>query len=151
MKNLWLVMLLVLTNHVLAQEVEIYDDNIEQRREELTLNRVIFVDHELNRVVLKEGFFNETKHQTLKVSLQKAGARRSPTDSLEVWSVLKNHTDYNLQVEGRATFFDADEVPLGDQTAWKRMYIPANSFATYREFSMSPMASYFIIELREGR
>lgn len=148
MKKLLLLFVLI-SSCALAQEVKIYDDKIEQRREGLNLNKVIFVDHALNRVELNEK--KNTRHQTIKVSLQKAGARRSPTSSLEIWSVLKNHTDYDLQVEGRALFFDADEVPMDDQSAWKRMYIPANSFATYREFSISPQASYFIIELREGR
>ena len=75
----------------------------------------------------------------------------SSTDTLEIWSVMKNHTDHDLQVEGRTMFFDRDEVPLDDQTAWKRMYIPANSFATYREYSISPEAAFYIVEIREGR
>jgi uncharacterized protein YcfL len=148
MKKLVLLLMFSVTC-AFAQETKIYDDKIEQRREGLNLNKVIFVDHALNRVELNEK--KNSKHQTIKVSLQKAGARRSPTNSLEIWSVLKNHTDHDLQLEGRAMFFDSDEVPMNDQTAWKRMYIPANSFATYREFSISPQASYFIIELREGR
>ncbi|RDV28035.1 hypothetical protein DXV75_03460 [Alteromonas aestuariivivens] len=149
--NLPKIMLLALLTWLpvsFAQETKIYDDKIEQRREGLSLNKVVFVDHSLNRVELNEK--NDTRHQTIKVSLQRAGARRTPTNSLEAWSVLKNHTDYNLQVEGRVSFFDADEIPLDDVTAWKRVYIPANSVATYRDFSINPQAAYFVIELREG-
>lgn len=133
-----------------AEQVKIVDDKIEQRRESLTLNKVVFVDHQLNRVEVNEGWFGSNNH-TIKVSLQKAGSRKTSTDFLEVWSVLKNHTDYDLQVEGRTLFFDKDEVPVDDQTAWKRMYISANSFGTYREVSISPLAAYFVIELREGK
>lgn len=149
MNKILILFLFVSATFVSADDVKIIDDKIEQRREGLSLNKVIFVDHALNRVELNEK--RNTRHETIKVSLQKAGARRSPTNSLEVWSVLKNHTDYDLQVEGRATFFDSDEVPMNDQTAWKRLYVPANSFGTYREFSISQQAAYFIIELREGR
>lgn len=150
---------LLLLSMVSNAETVIYDDRIEQRRESLTLNKVIFVDHDLNRIELvKNGRIaaflsnKDTSYkQTIKVSVQKVGAKRSPTHSLEVWSVLKNHTDFDLQVEGRAIFFDADEVPLNDRTAWKRLYIPANSFGTYRDFSVSPLADYFVVELREGK
>ncbi|MEL0068393.1 MAG: hypothetical protein VW874_09030 [Gammaproteobacteria bacterium] len=148
-------MLLVLafsTTFALAEKkTKIIDDKNEQRREGLSdnMNRVVFVDHDLNRTILNEK--KGTKKKTVKVSLQKAGARRTPTNSLEVYSVFKNHTDYDLQVQARATFFDSDEIPLNDTTAWKRMYIPANSFGTYRDFSISPMASYFIVEVREGK
>lgn len=134
-----------------AEKTKIIDDKNEQRRQGISesMNRVIFVDHDLNRTILNEK--KGTKKKKIKVSLQKAGARRSPTNSLEVFSVFKNHTDYDLQVQARATFFDGDEIPLNDTTAWKRMYIPANSFGTYRDFSVSPMASYFIVEVREGK
>lgn len=122
---------------------------IEQRHESLTMNKVIFVDHDLNRVEFNE--FLKSSQQIIKVSLQKVGSRRTDTGSLEVWTVLKNHTDYDLQVQARAMFFDGDEVPIDDQSVWKRLYIPANSFATYREFSVSPLADYYIVELREGK
>lgn len=149
MKKLLIVLISIFGINNVSAETVIHDDKIEQRREGLTLNKVIFVDHELNRVELNTR--KKTKHHTIKVSLQKVGGRRSPTGTLEIWSVMKNHTDHDLQVEGRAMFFDRDEIPLDDQTAWKRMYIPANSFATYREYSLSPEASFYIIEIREGR
>lgn len=152
MKKLLIFLMSVFSITSVNADTEIYDDKIEQRRESLTLNKVIFVDHDLNRIELKTRN-NKTisKHQTIKISLQKVGGRRSPTDTLEIWSVMKNHTDHDLQVEGRTMFFDRDEVPLDDQTAWKRMYIPANSFATYREYSISPEAAFYIVEIREGR
>lgn len=152
----YLPLLLLFISTFNHADIDIIDDKIEQRRAGLDFNKVIFIDHDLNRVELRQhkdlinGTYQTTK-QVIKVSLQKAGARRTATRSLEVYSVLKNHTDYDLQVEARTLFFDADQIPLNDQTAWKRVYLPINAFGTYKEFSVSPLASYFITEIREAR
>lgn len=145
MKYLTLILTLLIFSCFLTAK----EKDIEQRHERLTMNKVVFVDHDLNRVELDK-HLNSAQH-IIKISLQKAGSRRTSTNNLEIWSVLKNHTDHDLQVQARAMFFDADEVPVDDQTAWKRIYISANSFATYREFSISPLAAFYIVELREGK
>jgi len=149
MKYFLVVVGFVVSTAYAGEPTKLIDDKNMQRREELNFNKVIFVDHKLNRIILNEK--NKTTHQTLKVSLQKYGARLSQTNSLEVYTILKNHTDYDQQVEARTIFFDAAQTPLDDTSAWTRMYIPANSFGTYREYSVSPDAKYYVVEIREGK
>jgi hypothetical protein len=70
----------------------------------------------------------------------------------EAWAVLKNLTNEQIMVEGRVWFFDQDEQPVEGPTAWKRLFIPPNSMATYRELSTKVMEiGYYYIEVREGR
>ena len=52
-----------------------------------------------------------------------------------MWAVLRNRTDYPLQIEGRSQFFDADQVPIEEPSAWKRVHLPPNAVGTYRESS----------------
>ena len=88
----------------------------------------------------------------LKVKAQVTNARRTPTDTVEVWAVLKNLTNQPISVEGRTQFFDKDEAPVEGPTAWKRLFIPPNSMVTYREFSTRVQdVEYYYIEVREGR
>ena len=87
-----------------------------------------------------------------KLAVESTNARRSPTGTVEVWTVLRNRTDYPLQIEGRTQFFDSDQAPVEGPTAWHRIYLPPNSIGTYREFSTKVMEiGYYYIEIREGR
>jgi uncharacterized protein YcfL len=88
----------------------------------------------------------------MKVKAQTTNAKRSPTGTVEAWAVLKNLTNEQIMVEGRVWFFDQDEQPVEGPTAWKRLFIPPNSMATYRELSTKVMEiGYYYIEVREGR
>lgn len=87
-----------------------------------------------------------------KVKAQVTNAKRTASDTVEVWAVLKNLTGKQVVIEGRASFFDKDEAPVEGPTAWKRVFIPGNSMATYREFSTKVHeVGYYYIEVREGR
>ena len=87
-----------------------------------------------------------------KIAVEQTNTRRSPTGTLEVWALLRNRTDYPLQVEGRAQFFDLDRVPVEGPSAWQRLALPGNSVATYREFSaLTSGIGHYYIELREAR
>lgn len=88
----------------------------------------------------------------LKVKAQTTNAKRTPTGTVEAWAVLKNLTGEQVMVEGRVWFFDQEEQPVEGPTAWKRLFIPPNSMATYRENSTKVMeVGYYYIEVREGR
>ena len=87
-----------------------------------------------------------------KIAVENCNARRTPTGTVEAFAVLRNRTDYDLQVEGRVQFFDRDKAPVEGPTAWQRVYLPSNGVATYRECStnINDVAFYYI-EIREGR
>jgi len=86
-----------------------------------------------------------------KIAVEQTNSRRTPTNTLEVWAQLRNRTDYPLQVEARVQFFDANKAPIEGPTSWKRIYLPANSIATYSMFSTRIDVSYYYIEIREGK
>ncbi len=87
-----------------------------------------------------------------RVSVESSSSHRTPTGTLEVWAVLRNMTDYPMQIEGRTQFFDRDQVPLAAPTSWTRVHLPANSTATYRGLSThADEVGYYTVEIREGR
>jgi hypothetical protein len=87
-----------------------------------------------------------------KLAIESQGARRTATGTLEVYAVIRNRTDYPLQVEGRVQFFDPDKVPVEGPSAWQRVYLSPNSVQTFRETStrVHDIAHYYV-EIREGR
>jgi hypothetical protein len=87
-----------------------------------------------------------------KIAIESTNSKRTPTNTLEVWAVLRNRTDYPLQIEARTQFFDSNKVPIEGPTAWQRVHLPPQSLDTYREFSTKTgEISYYYIEIREGR
>ncbi|MEW6261558.1 MAG: hypothetical protein AB1641_00645 [Thermodesulfobacteriota bacterium] len=87
-----------------------------------------------------------------KVGLQSTDSRRSPSDTVEVWAVIKNKTGSPLKLEGRVQFFDRQKAPAEGPTAWQKLFLPPSGLATYREFSTKVMeVGYYYIEIREGR
>lgn len=87
-----------------------------------------------------------------KIAVESTGSRRTPTGTLEVWNVLRNRTNYQLQLEGRVQFFDKDKAPVEGPTAWQRLILSPNSVLSYKEFSTNVMdIAYYYVEIREGR
>jgi hypothetical protein len=86
-----------------------------------------------------------------KIAVQGSGADRTPTGNLDVWTQLRNRTDYPLEVESRVQFFDGREVPIEAPSAWQRLHLSPNEITTYREASTRPDAVFYFIEIRAGR
>lgn len=87
-----------------------------------------------------------------KIAVETTTSRRTPTGTLEAIAVLRNRTDFPLQVEGRVQFFDGQQIPVERPTAWQRMHLNANGVETYRGYSTKvDEINYYYIELREGR
>lgn len=87
-----------------------------------------------------------------KVFVEATNSRRTATGTLEVWAVFRNRTDYPLQLEARASYFDANQAPLEGPTAWQRIFLPPNASGSYRDiFSTVVDIGYYNIEVREGR
>jgi len=149
MNKLMVFMLLHLfVSNIIALETE-FDTRQQAEGLNEQFDQVIYIDHDLNRIELATLLSRERK--VVKVTTERFGAKKTETGMLRAWAVLKNRTDYALQVEGRVIFFDQDLLPIDDVTAWKRMYLPANGIGTYRDTSISFDAAHYMIELREAR
>lgn len=117
---------------------------------EKQINSVVYIDHTLNRYEINRSPLPDRK--VVKVTTERFGSRISETGTLKAWAILKNRTEYDLQLEARVTFMDDELVPIdGDTSSWKRMYLPAGSVGTFRDSSLSFDATHFMIEIREGR
>ncbi len=87
-----------------------------------------------------------------KVFVEATNSRRTPTNTLEVWALFRNRTDYPLQLQCRASFYDATQAPVEGPTAWQRVMLPPNGTGHYKNvFSTIVDVGYYNIEVREGR
>ncbi len=104
------------------------------------------------RITASEQPPQEAEFIKYKITVEKTGTRRTPTGTLEVWTLLKNHTNFPLQVEGRTRFFDQSQAPTEGPSPWKRIHLPPKGVGTYRTFSTQTEAvDFYYIEIREGR
>jgi uncharacterized protein YcfL len=87
-----------------------------------------------------------------RLAVEATNARRTATDTLEVWAELRNRTDHPMQVECRVLWFDQDEAQVESPSAWQRLYLDGNSRETCRETSTRVAGlAYYSIEIREAR
>jgi hypothetical protein len=141
--SLFSIALIVLTmnacgDHYMVKEgssapVRIRDDNLPGTQ--IRWNNVSLLDKSIENKILVEG----------------TNSRRTATNTLEVWALLRNRTDYPLQIEARASFFDVSQAPLEGPTAWQRVMLPPNANGHYKEFSTRVNIGFYTIEVREGR
>ena len=112
----------------------------------IRMNTVNIIDKSLQQWHGSEG------GKRSKIAVEDTKYSRTPTGTWKVWAVLRNRTNYPLQIEGRIQFFDQYESPLEGPTPWKRIFLPENGVGTYAEFSTTTLDGvYYYIELREGR
>jgi len=87
-----------------------------------------------------------------KIFVEATNTRRSPTGALEAWAIFRNRTDYPLQLEARASFYDTNQAPVEEPSAWQRIYLPPNATAHFTTlFSTQINNGFYNIEVREGR
>lgn len=87
-----------------------------------------------------------------KVTVEQTDSSRSPTGTMEVLTILRNHTNFPLQIEGRTQFFDRNKFPVEDMSPWQRVQLPPKSIGTYKTVSTKrDEVEFFYIEIREGR
>lgn len=106
-------------------------------------------------VVLDESLQRETMlglgHE-VKVVLEDHGQSRTSTGTHQVWVRLRNVTDYDQYLQGRAHFLGANGDEVEEPSPWRRVFLPAKSIETYRAASMQrDEVKRFYIELRAGR
>jgi hypothetical protein len=94
----------------------------------------------------------EDRRNVGKIAVESTGSKRTPTGTLEAYAVIRNRTNYPLQIEARTTYFDQDKVPCEQPTAWQRVFLQPNAVNTYKECSTKVQeVAYYYIEIREGR
>jgi hypothetical protein len=85
-----------------------------------------------------------------RVAVQRSDARRTPTNTLEVWCTLRNRTNHPQKVELRTQFFSCERTPLEGPGAWTPIYLEPDAIETYRTFSTGVNADHYYIELMEA-
>ena len=120
--------------------------DLTERTAPVTMNSVVFSDYNLKRT-WSGGLFGDGERYRL--SVVQHGQRATATGTTEVYAVLRNHTDYDYQVEARTQFFDQDGVPTDVKPTWQRTTVPANSLSTYRELSTTAQPLQYRVEVRE--
>lgn len=86
-----------------------------------------------------------------KIAIEREGLAMTPTGKPLVWVMMRNQTDHPLQLEGRVTWFDSNEMPVDGPTGWKRLMLPPNALATFKESSVVAGSAYYQVDVREGR
>lgn len=117
-----------------------------ERTAPLAYNTVVFTDYDLSRT-WEEGI--RGSGETYRLSVENHGRRRTETGTTEVYAVLRNHTDYDYQIEARTQFFDQDGVPVDAKPTWQRSTIPANSISAYKTLSTGTQPLQYRVEVRE--
>lgn len=106
-------------------------------------------------VVLDESLQRETMlglgHE-VKVVLEDHGQSSTPTGTHSVWVRLRNVTDYDQYLQGRAHFLGENGEEVEEPSPWGRVFLPAKSIETYRAAStQTDTVKRFYVELRAGR
>lgn len=87
-----------------------------------------------------------------KIAVEQQGARRTPTGTLKVVTMLRNRTDFPQVLEARASFFDSSFAPTEKPSAWTRIHMEPNGVASYEESSMGAQnVAHYLVEVRETR
>jgi len=109
------------------------------------MNSVVFVDKSLNFV--KNGGFVSNEVNVIKLTVDKHGSKALPSGSMEVWAVIKNHTDYDQEIQVGTQFYDIDQAPSEFEAVQQRMFITKNSTKTYRQTSVKQNMKFYRVEI----
>jgi hypothetical protein len=98
----------------------------------IPLDAVQFIDKKMAKSVIVEGLFQ----------------RRTETGAAEVIARLVNCTKKPLQLRARTSFLDQQQAPAEPTSAWKMLFLPPLSLATYAERSIRrESVDSFLIEV----
>jgi len=141
-------------NLIIAQETNVNGRDYIERDAPTGMNTIKFIDFSLQRTKEHNNSSYSKKSSTskyIRVGVESEGVRRTKTRNPQVWALLRNYTDYDYQLEARVQFFDPDMMPSEQQSAWKKIYLPANAIGTYKEFGINPSGVFYVVEVREAR
>ena len=86
-----------------------------------------------------------------KIAIEQTNWSRSENGLPQAWALIRNRTDYRIQVEARTRFYDAQQAPLPGPIAWQRISLSPNTVETYRVTGTHGNSGFYSIEIREGR
>jgi hypothetical protein len=101
---------------------------------QLPFNTVSILDRALARTIVAE----------------QSGARRTPTNTLVAWAILRNRSDDGVKVSVRTRFYDANRQPL-EESAWTLVHIERRGLRSYEVPAVRREAAFYHIEVMEGR
>jgi len=109
------------------------------------LSSAVFIDKSLNMTVENKITGNEINYR--KLSIDKHGSRNTETGTMEAWAIIRNHTDYDQEIQVNAVFYDQDQVPSAFKATPQRLFIKNNSTATFRQTSVDQNVKFYNIEI----
>ena len=138
---------------VAADEVKVNGRDYIERDAPTGMNTVKFIDFSLQRTKEKKRRWSKktTTKKYIRIGVESEGIRMNRIGNPEVWTLLRNFTDYDYYLEARVQFFDAQQIPSEPQSAWRKISIPKNAIGTYKEFGTNPDSVYYVVEVREVR
>lgn len=84
-----------------------------------------------------------------RIGVEQTNARRTPTNTLEVYCVFRNRTKYTQQIQVRTQFFGAQGEPLEGPDAWQNVFLAPNTIQPYRSYSTRIDPVFYYIEVQE--
>ena len=84
-----------------------------------------------------------------RVAVEKTGADRTSTNTLEVWATLRNRTQYEQKILVRTQYYNNDRTAVEGPDQWQSIFLPPNAIDTYRTYSRGTDAAFYYIEIME--
>ncbi|MCP4639213.1 MAG: hypothetical protein GY851_02200 [bacterium] len=109
--------------------------NVQNPATEARLNRVGFLEPEMVR----------------RVAVQRTGASRTATNTLEIFAVFRNRTNYDQTIQVRTQFFGPARNPNEGPHEWQTVFLPPNGIETYRTYSHGTDCEFYYIEVMSMR
>jgi hypothetical protein len=86
------------------------------------------------------------------IAIERNGARRTPTGTVQVHATIRNRTTTPLALEARCQFFDEQETPVEAPSAWTHIFLGPNAVEHYEESSTQTLrVAHYYVEIREAR
>jgi len=82
-----------------------------------------------------------------RVAVQSLHAARTASDTVEVGARLIHCGDTPGSVRIRTNFLREDRAPSEPASAWRTVYLQPRAIAQYQEYSTSPAAARYVIEI----
>ena len=112
---------------------------------------------EMDSIRILDGSLMNRKKKTFggkvnvaRIVIEKEGVGATDTGLAEVWVVVRNLTNQPLNLEGRTTWFDIDEIPVESPSNWQRFFVPPHSTETYRDTAVYSRAMHYQVDIRVG-
>jgi hypothetical protein len=128
--------------------------HVDDEMVKMRMNSVVILDRELQVTYVNENNYNGVKEYgyASKIAVESSGARRTSTGTAEVWTIIRNRTNFPQQLECNVQFFDRNGAPVEGPTAWQRVVLSPNAVGSYKEFSTNTIEGVnYYIQVREGR